>query len=608
MAEPGPGFAERFAALQSQFFVKLAERVEALDALVGDLEKAATAETAKSALRSMQEIAHKLAGSGGMFGAPAVSEAGRDLEEVCERAAAAPGDPPDEAGRRRIKDLIGRLRREMDSPIAAAPDIAVPVKPAAPRDSFGPAMRKWRVVLIEDDPAQARVVTSFLADSDYDVVHFEKGKAALEEIERRPPDAILLDLMLPDIGGIDILRRVSSRRLPCVTVVVTAHGSVNVAVEAMRLGAYDFIVKPFNAARLQVTLRNALEHDRLSRIVETYQDLDRTSYCGFVGSSLPMQAIYRIIDSAAGSKATVFISGESGTGKEVCAEAIHQKSPRAHKPFVALNCGAIPKDLMESEIFGHVRGAFTGAIAEREGAAKRADGGTLFLDEVCELDLSLQTKLLRFVQTGTFQKVGGESTEAVDVRFLCATNRDPLAEVAAGRFREDLFYRLHVIPVHMPPLRERGRDVPLIAHKYLEAYAAEEGKRFARFDSECEAVLAAYPWPGNVRELQNVIRNAVVLNDGDTVTVDMLPSPVKLLAGVERSAAMAPAASPEGPAAAAAGAPEHIRPLAEVERDAIERAIRICGGNIPKAAHFLGVSASTLYRKKQSWEEGRPAD
>ncbi|MDX9860041.1 MAG: sigma 54-interacting transcriptional regulator [Rhodospirillales bacterium] len=611
MAESRPDFAERFAALQSQFFGRLAERVDVLDALVDDLGRAKSVKATRAALGSMQEIGHKLAGSGGMFGAPTVSVVGRDLEEACERAMAAPGGRVDDAARRQLRDLVGRLRKELDSPLEAAPDMAPAVKPATPRGGSAAAHHKRRVVLIEDDLAQARMVATVLGDTDYEVVHFDKGRIGLEEIEKRPPDAILLDLMLPDIDGIDILRRVSSRQLPCVTVVVTAHGSVNVAVEAMRLGAYDFIVKPFNAARLQVTLRNALEHDRLSRILETYQDLDRPTYCGFIGSSLPMQAIYRIIDSAAGSKATVFISGESGTGKEVCAEAIHQKSPRAGKPFVALNCGAIPKDLMESEIFGHVKGAFTGAIAEREGAAKRADGGTLFLDEVCEMDLSLQTKLLRFVQTGTFLKVGGEATESVDVRFLCATNRDPLAEVAAGRFREDLFYRLHVIPVHMPPLRERGRDVPQIAQKYLESYAAEEGKRFVRFDPECEAVLAAYPWPGNVRELQNVIRNVVVLNDGDTVTVDMLPSPVKLLAGAERAAApLSPAAPAEEIADDSileSAAPNLIRPLAEVEREAIERAIRICGGNIPKAAHFLGVSASTLYRKKQGWDDGRTA-
>ena len=326
-----------------------------------------------------------------------------------------------------------------------------------------------------------------------------------------------------------------------------------------------------------------------------------------------MQAIYRIIDSAAGSKATVFISGESGTGKELCAEAIHQKSPRANKPFVAINCGAIPKDLMESEIFGHVKGAFTGAIAEREGAAARANGGTLFLDEVCELDLSLQTKLLRFVQTGTFQKVGGERMEEVDVRFLCATNRDPVAEVAAGRFREDLFYRLHVIPIHLPPLRERGNDVLLVAQKILEAFAAEEGRRFARFTPECEAALAAYPWPGNVRELQNVIRNVVVLNDGDVVSLDMLPSPVGRLTVPSQQADAAVAMPPSATAAlperdgADDTTPESIRPLADMEREAINRAIRLCGGNIPKAAHFLGVSASTIYRKKQAWDDGEPS-
>jgi|GEM_PF-60172 two-component system repressor protein LuxO len=612
MADRDSDFSDRMAALRLQFFDKLKDRLDILDTLVGTLETANTAPAAKSALAPMREIAHKLAGSGGTFGAPAISTVARDLEDACERVMATPAGVPADADRRDIRDLIARLRLETASSAGATPDIPAPLEPASPRDAAGGAPAKRRVVLVEDDLAQARAVAAFLGDAEYEVVHFDKGRAALEEIERRPPDAILLDLMLPDIGGIDILRRVSSRQLPCVTVVVTAHGSVNVAVEAMRLGAYDFIVKPFNAARLQVTLRNALEHGRLHRILETYQDLDRSSYCGFIGSSLPMQAIYRIIDSAAGSKATVFISGESGTGKEVCAEAIHQRSPRATKPFVALNCGAIPKDLMESEIFGHVRGAFTGAIAEREGAAKRADGGTLFLDEVCELDLSLQTKLLRFVQTGSFQKVGGESTEEVDVRFLCATNRDPLAEVAAGRFREDLFYRLHVIPIAMPPLRERGRDVPLIARRYLEAYAAEEGKRFVRFDPDCEAVLAAYPWPGNVRELQNVIRNAVVLNDGETVTVDMLPPQVRTSAVAGRPAVVPPAVPAEGGAAGIApdaGLPEHIRPLADVEREAIERAIRICGGNIPRAAHFLGVSASTLYRKKQGWDDaGRPGD
>ncbi|MCG8508674.1 MAG: sigma-54 dependent transcriptional regulator, partial [Rhodospirillales bacterium] len=442
----------------------------------------------------------------------------------------------------------------------------------------------------------------------------DTGKAALRSIDAASPDAILLDLMLPDMEGIEILRHVAEQKLPCTVIVVTAHGSVNLAVEAMRLGAYDFIIKPFNATRLQVTLRNALEHDRLSRIVETYQDLDRSTYFGFVGSSLPMQAVYRIIDSAAGSKATVFVSGESGTGKEVCAEAIHKKSPRVGKPFVAINCGAIPKDLMESEIFGHVKGAFTGAVSERDGAARRANGGTLFLDEVCEMEPTLQTKLLRFVQTGTFQKVGGERLEEVDVRFVCATNRDPIAEVAAGRFREDLFYRLHVIPIVLPPLRDRGTDIMTIAQQFLADFSREEGKTFDSFSAEAAGILSSYPWPGNVREMQNVIRHIVVLNDGPLVMEEMLPPPIGDSPGQPLPAVAMPSAPPlPDPIAAhphltengdpADAVADAIRPLAEVERNAIETALRLCDGNIPKAAHYLGVSASTIYRKKQGWDE-----
>jgi len=610
MAEQRPDFDDRFAALRAQFLGRLGERIDSLDALVDGMERDPAADTGAGALREIREIAHKLAGSGGTFGFPGVSLVARDLEEIADRVMTH-GNIPDAADCRRARDLIARMRRESETVPETPEEATLPIGPVGAAPPFGAGARKWRIVLVEDDAVQARVVTEFLRNADYEVVHFDRGRTALAAIETSPPDAILLDLMLPDMDGIDILRRVANRLLPCVTVVVTAHGSINVAVEAMRLGAYDFIVKPFNAARLQVTLRNALEHDRLSRILETYQDLNRSSYCGFLGASLPMQAVYRIIDSAAGSKATVFISGESGTGKEVCAEAIHQKSPRANKPFVAINCGAIPKDLMESEIFGHVRGAFTGAIAEREGAAARANGGTLFLDEVCELDPSLQTKLLRFVQTGTFQKVGGERTEEVDVRFLCATNRDPLEEVAAGRFREDLFYRLHVIPIHMPPLRERGDDVLLVARKILEAYAAEEGRRFTRFAPECEAALVAHSWPGNVRELQNVIRNVVVLNDGDVVSLDMLPAPVGRSAALPPRPAAATAVPTEAAVAVPArmapepgdAAPESIRTLADVEREAINQAILLCGGNIPKAAHFLGVSASTIYRKKQSWDD-----
>ncbi|MDQ2696046.1 MAG: sigma-54 dependent transcriptional regulator [Pseudomonadota bacterium] len=460
--------------------------------------------------------------------------------------------------------------------------------------------RKPRVLLIEDSPSLAEVYKEYLRQEPYLVAHVATGAEALALIERQPPHALLLDLNLPDMNGMAILDYVTERSLPTSVVIITAHGSIDLAVDAMRMGAYDFLVKPFNAGRLTVTLRNALEKQRLSRLVETLRDEALGGYCGFIGASLAMQAVYRIIGSAAPSRATVFITGESGTGKELCAEAIHRQSPRREGPFIALNCAAIPRDLMESEIFGHVRGAFTGATGERRGAASLADGGTLFLDEICEMDLDLQTKLLRFVQTNSFQPVGGSRTEKVDVRFVCATNRDPLREVEEGRFREDLYYRLHVIPIHLPPLRERDSDVLAIAQRFLADYAAEEGRHFQRFAPEAQAALLDYDWPGNVRQLQNVIRNAVVLNDAETVTAAMLPPPLN-----RRRAALRPpaaAAKPAEPAAPAAGH-KAIRPLEEVEREAIEEAISLCDGNIPKAAALLNISASTIYRKRQAWAD-----
>jgi two-component system repressor protein LuxO len=266
---------------------------------------------------------------------------------------------------------------------------------------------------------------------------------------------------------------------------------------------------------------------------------------------------------------------------------------------VALNCAAIPRDLMESEIFGHVRGAFTGAAKERVGAAGQADGGTLFLDEIGELDLDLQTKLLRFVQTGTFQKVGGTKLESVDVRFVCATNRDPLQEVKEGRFREDLYYRLHVIPIQMPALRERKEDILTLARYFLSTYAAEERKGFRGLRPETEELFLGYDWPGNIRQLQNVIRNVVVLHDGDELSVEMLPPPVRDDAAIGRVGRASVPVAGRG-ASALVAAP--IKPLWLVEKEAIERAIELCGANIPRAAALLEVSPSTIYRKRQAWE------
>jgi two-component system repressor protein LuxO len=462
---------------------------------------------------------------------------------------------------------------------------------------------KTRVLLIEDSPSVAELYLGYLRSEPYQVTHVGTGTEALSVLERELPHAILLDLNLPDMNGMAILHEVIKRGLPTSVVIITAHGSIDLAVEAMRSGAFDFLVKPFKADRLLVTLRNALEKQRLTRIVETLREEAQVGYGAFIGSSLAMQAVYRIIDCAAPSKATVFITGESGTGKEVCAETIHWRSPRRDGPFSVLNCAAIPRDLMESEIFGHVKGAFTGATSERKGAAALADKGTLFLDEICELPLDLQTKLLRFVQTGTFQMVGSSRTEKVGVRFICATNRDPLREVELGRFREDLYYRLHVIPIHLPPLRERDTDVLAIAQHFLSEYAAEEGKAFKRFSPEVQTILLDYDWPGNVRQLQNVVRHIIVLNNAEMITPEMLPPPLNRLSSTLNATAVLVTESHREESLPLVKPTPTIRTLHEVEREAIEEAIARCDGNIPKAAALLDISASTIYRKRQFWAD-----
>jgi len=467
-----------------------------------------------------------------------------------------------------------------------------------------------RVLLIEDTAALAAAYAMQLGNEGIGVDTATRGGEAREILARRAYAVVLLDLQLPDADGLDILRDIADSGNDTRVIVITADSSLDRVVAAMRMGAHDYLAKPIQPSRLLVTVRNALELVTLRRQISSLQqDAPRQGFQGFVGASRPMQVVYQAIENVAQSKATVFIRGESGTGKEVCAEAIHRAGPRQAMPFVAINCGAIPRDLMESEIFGHVKGAFTGAISGRDGAATLAHGGTLFLDEICEMDIAIQTKLLRFLQTGTIQRVGSQITENVDVRVVCATNRDPEAEVAAGRFREDLYYRLNVIPIQMPALRERGEDVLLIARSLLGKLAAEEGKAFRDFDPEAARALLEYSWPGNVRELQNVIRRVVVMNQGERVEKDMLPP---VLRGVEpasiASAAdtlLRTAAAAPQPSAAASDEPNSWVPeglsLAAIERIAIEAAIERCHGSIPEAARVLGVSPSTLYRKRASW-------
>ncbi len=325
--------------------------------------------------------------------------------------------------------------------------------------------------------------------------------------------------------------------------------------------------------------------------------LNGTNFESFVGTSPAMKAVYQAIENAARSKASVFVSGETGTGKELCTQAIHRRGPRRNKPLIALDCGAIPRDLMESEVFGHAKGAYTGATQARAGAAKLAHGGTLFLDEICELAPALQAKLLRFLQAGSFRPLGSDRTESVDIRLVCATNRDPLAEIAAGRLREDLYYRIHVVPVHLPPLRERRSDILPIARHFLATFAREEGAGFESFSPAAEARLEAHHWPGNVRQLQNVVHSALVLHRGRQVTADMLSNQL------DGPCPAPPRAKGTGNAAPVNGA---IRPLRDVERELIEAAIARCGGNVVEAAKLLEIDPSTIYRKRSGWIQDVP--
>lgn len=457
------------------------------------------------------------------------------------------------------------------------------------------------ILLVEDTPSLSMVYDAVLRKAGHVADCVFSIAEAREQFAKSQNKVILLDLLLPDGDGMELMSEFIKITPDVKIVVITANGSINRAVEAMRLGSFDFLVKPFDETRLLAAVDNA--HAALAsehREIEEKPVASVAAFEGFIGSSAKMQEIYRMVRNIGRSTATVFVTGESGTGKEVCAQAIHDVSNRAKGPFIPLNCGAIPRDLLESEVFGHLKGSFTGAIADKKGAAAAAAGGTLFLDEICEMDLALQTKLLRFLQTSTIQPVGATRPQMVDVRIVCATNRDPMAEVRAGRFREDLYYRLHVVPIHLPALRERDKDVMQIANRMLALFSKEEGKNFKGFSPEVQDIFATSDWPGNVRQLMNVIRNVVVLNDGLVVLPDMLPAEITIerdsdaaiFNGNDRGLVL------RGPSDIVSFIGT---PLAKFERDFIEATIEFCDGSIPQAARLLDVSPSTLYRKKENW-------
>ena len=458
--------------------------------------------------------------------------------------------------------------------------------------AFGqPVQEPVDVIIVDADPSQRRALAGLI--SERAVGRFLPRLCASRAEALAAIRASSSSIMIADIetvGGASRLSEMGGASMPLIA--TSSVGSVSVAVAAVKAGAIDFMPKPIGARGLIERLDAAMaawSKPEPEKVAPTEPaPTPAADFAGFIGTSPAMREVYEHIRRMAPSRAPVFISGESGTGKEICAEAIHAHSGAAWRPFIALNCSAIPRELMESEIFGHVRGAFTGAAENRPGAAELAHGGTLFLDEIAEMDLSLQAKLLRFVQTGTLRRVGGSELKHVDVRIVSATNRDPFAEVAAERFRADLFYRLHVLPIHLPPLRARGDDVIALANAFLRRFAAEEGRNFRGFDSEARQRIRTYAWPGNVRQLENAIRRIVVLHDGDEVAARMLP--INLSGNAEE---MAPKA--------AATARATVVPFLAQERQIIENALAAHGGNIARAAAALEISPATIYRKRQAW-------
>ncbi len=448
------------------------------------------------------------------------------------------------------------------------------------------ARRAVDVVILDGDPAQRRVLSNLIAGRTpgrFRPHGFGTRREAVAAARGMPGAILLVDIeTVGDVSGIADLARAAPH-----VIATSAAGSVHVAVAAVRAGASDFLPKPIGARALAERLEAAVAGWPATSAPSSAPEPADATFGSFIGHSAAMQAVYARIRRMAPSRAPVFVTGESGTGKELCAEAIHAHAGPAGRPFIALNCSAIPKELMESEIFGHMRGAFTGATEDRTGAAELADGGTLFLDEIAEMDLALQAKLLRFVQTGAIRRVGGSELRRVNVRIVSATNRDPEAEVAAGRFRADLFYRLHVLPIHLPPLRERREDIIPLAEAFLARYGAEERRTFRGFDDGATARLVGHDWSGNVRQLENAVRQVVVLHDGGTVREDMLPAAIR---------------HPAAPTDIAC-APQAIVPFRDQERRIIEAALSAFGGSIARAAAALEISPSTIYRKRQEWSE-----
>ncbi|MFW6250206.1 MAG: sigma-54-dependent transcriptional regulator [Alkalispirochaetaceae bacterium] len=439
-----------------------------------------------------------------------------------------------------------------------------------------------RILVVDDEAGIREVLDEILRDEGYEVLVAGDGLEALKIVEEHPIDLVLLDVWLPGKGGIDVLKEIVENYTGIQTVMISGHGSIDLAVKALKLGAFDFIEKPLSLDRVLTIVSNAMEMGSLRREnAELRNKLTEEDH--LIGQSKAINEVRKIISQAAGSDARIMITGENGTGKELVAREIHRRSERAQKPFVEVNCAAIPDNLIESELFGHEKGSFTGAVQQRRGKFELADGGTLFLDEVADMSLSAQAKMLRVIQEMTFQRIGGEKTIEVDVRVIVATNKDIQEEIHRGRFREDLFFRLNVIPVTVPPLRERQEDVPLLLAHFLKEFSGEGTSR--RFSEEALEYLQRHPWPGNVRELKNFVERISIMSSGEVISLKEVQEYLD-----------------EGPKGGEDPLESYLGMGLTEARDAFERdylvqKLRENGNNISRTAQQLGIYPSNLHAK-----------
>ncbi|MDP2269649.1 MAG: sigma-54 dependent transcriptional regulator [Archangium sp.] len=451
-----------------------------------------------------------------------------------------------------------------------------------------------RILVVDDEANLRKVLAAILRKDGYEVTVAEDGEQALAEFEKNGADVIISDLVMPKLGGMDILHKVRASRSAVPVIIITAHGTVDSAVEAIKLGAFDYITKPFEHAEIRAVVAKAA---RTQEANQGHVAPDGSARKSIIGGGSHMEDLFKVIDKVADTPSTVLITGESGTGKELVATALHQGSSRRDKPLIKINCAAIPKDLMESELFGYERGAFTGAVSSKPGRFELADGGTLFLDEIGEVPIEMQVKLLRVLQESEFERVGGIKTTRVDVRLIAATNRDLARETEAGRFRKDLFYRLNVVPIVLPPLRDRADDIPQLVVHFIEKYNKRLNKKIETISDEALVLLQAWPWPGNIRELENLMERVLLFADGPRIEVKDLPEGVR--GGMQAAPSYSSGATP---APGETPLKDFLKQKqAEIEKSFIVQALAKTEGNVTRAAKLLQISRKSLQTKMKEF-------